>query len=221
VAKLERPNLDVYENTVYEFILKNEGCSENYVRTKITEYPDLTIRRKIKSLIAKSVIEDRKIGSRTHKFFVNDRTRFAQVDKMLQKIDDQIDSFDPLIDWLDQMGSQKFPLDIQAYKWKEVFVFPYIELLATMLGVLYMKESGISKVDSQTLHDKNVTLFKKLTLQTIAMDNEKEVLDNCRKKFHAALDYMSSSPLLNQVLNSIRFKKLIKMAEDFEKDFLS
>ena len=217
---MKRPNLDEYENTVYDFILKNEGCSENYARTKIKEYPDLTIRRKIKSLIAKGVIEDRKIGSRNHRLFVNDRTRFARVDKTLHKIDEQIDSFDGLIAWLNQMGSKKFPLDVQAYKWKEIFVFPYIEMLATMLRVLYMKESGISNVDSQTLHDRNITLFKKLTLQTIAMNNEKEVLNNCRKKFQTALDYISSNSPLNQFLHPITFKKLIKMSENFEQEFL-
>ncbi len=217
---MKRPDLDVYENAVYEFIKKNEECSENYVRKEMNQYPELTIRRKIKSLIEKGVIEDRKVGSRMHKLCVTDRTTFAKIDKMLQKIEEEIDSFDNPVSKINDMALQKLLIP-QAFFLKQKFVFPYIETIATILRVLYMKETGISKVDAQALHEKNIRLFRKLTLQTIAMKTEKDILANCRRLFQEALDFMSDSPQLSEYLfDRITFKKLIKISEDFEKEHL-
>lgn len=222
----DKERLDENDRHIIDIVAGNPDCTINFVRDEMSKNHWLSSAptdKKVKRLIGLGEINDNKVGNSQHKLRVNDKKEYQRVVKSLSKIDTFIDLFNDPISALNQMGTQQpFYIQAQAYHGKELFIFPYIEMLATMLRVLYMKETGISKVDSEALHSRNIKLFKKLTLQTIAMKNENQVLANCRKRFQEALDHISSNPgLYGEIFNPILLQNIIKMSEEFERDYLA
>ncbi len=129
-----RPEAKATKNNVVDY-MNSEDVPKEFRTSRVTTLDKLESGDRIK------VLRGERRGQ-SHKLIINNESEFNKIDEQISKMDGVIDMFSEPISKLNQLGSQGFPGNIAAYKYKEVFVFPYIETIATMIHTLSLGEDG-------------------------------------------------------------------------------
>ena len=209
--------LDEYESKIYDFIRKNPGCNQSAIRnSKICS--EMWAIKKVKSLLRKGYVEDRRIGKASHKYRVTNRKQYNLINKELDTIENEI-MLDkaPLLE-IAELQDKHGPLVVAAYMQK--YVIPHRQSVFTRLfRLLKLSDIGIGKEDSLRLHTRIISLIANVTREPFFDENYKEILAANKNLLNILIRDLFKRGTLRTGLSVDSLRSIIKNIEKFEKQF--
>jgi vacuolar-type H+-ATPase subunit F/Vma7 len=174
-------------------------------------------RKKIRSLVRKGLIEDRKIGGGFHKYHVTDRTNYNLINKMLEQIDMHLVLMQAPLHKIGVLQDGRNPA-VAAYTQK--LVIPYFDSMFAMLfRLLGIGDTDVNKHDLLKLQTRIITLIAKVTREPFYDLNHTKILSMNKEILKNLKEELSKEGADKTVINIGSIESIVGVINKFEKEF--
>ncbi|MGH9973011.1 MAG: hypothetical protein ACRD93_03840 [Nitrososphaeraceae archaeon] len=205
-----------YEEKIYDFIRKNPDCNQSAIRYSGI-CSEMWAIEKLKGLVKKGYVEDRRIGKAFHKYRVSDRKQYGLITKELDTIETEIMSMEkPLLKIAELQDSR----DPAVPSLVQDFVIPYHQsTFARLFRLLKHSDIGIGKEDSLRLHTRIISLIAKVTREPFYDQNYKEILTGNKNLLNILMRDLFKRGTVRTGLSIDSLRSVVKNIERFEGRF--